>query len=137
MNASKHLKIAGALQVVSGIMMLLFGIYGVIGNFFGSCVDGSSKTPFAEYIYVISVLALIFLLGGVLTWFGISLVMQKRWTTRVWGFIIGALGFPGFPVGTAISGYTLWVLIMVRREDAKVTEPGNGEVREKVDDIYR
>ena len=126
MNASKHLKIAGALQVVPGIMMLLFGIYGVIGNFFNPWTDGSSKTTFAEFIYVILMLALIFLLGGVLTWFGISLVMQKRWTTRVWGFIFCAVGFLGFPVGTAISGYTLWVLIMVRGEDEIVTEPEVG-----------
>ena len=135
MNASKHLKIAGALQFVPGILMLLFGIYGVIGNFFNPWADGSSKTPIAEFVFVILMLALIFLLGGVRIWFGISLARQKRWTTRVWGFILCALGLPGFPVGTAISGYTLWVLITVRGEDAKETDPGNGEVCEKAGKI--
>ncbi len=123
MNISKHLKIAGALQISQGIIMLLFGVYGVIGNFFNPWADGSSETPFAEFIYVILMLALIFLLGGFQTWFGISLVKQKRWPTRIGGFIFCALGLLGFPVGTAISGYTLWVLIMVRGENAKVTEP--------------
>jgi hypothetical protein len=135
MNISKHLKIAGAFQVAGGIMMLAFGIYGVIGNFFNPWADGSSKTPFSEFIYVIFVLALIFLLGGFQTWFGISLVKQKRWPTRIGGFIFCAIGLIGFPVGTAISGYILWVLIMVRREDARVTEPGNGEVREKAGEV--
>jgi len=135
MNASKHLKIAGALQVIQGIIMLLFGMYGVIGNFFNPGIDDSSKTPFAEFIYVILMLALIFLLGGVQTWFGISLVRQNRWTTRIGGFIFCALGLPGFPVGTAISGYTLWVLVQVRKHKRIVTELGNGEVREKTNEI--
>jgi len=135
MNINKHLKIAGALQVVPGSMMLLFGIYGIIGNFFNPWTDSPEPSQLSEYIYIVLILALIFLFGGVQTWFGISLIMQKRWTTRFGGFIFCALGLLGFPVGTAISGYTLWVLIMVIGEDVKVTEPGNGEVREKAGEV--
>jgi hypothetical protein len=67
----------------------------------------------------------IIILGGVVQiWFGISLIMQKQWTSQIAGFIICAIfGLVGIPVGTVVNGYTLWVLIMVRGEDAKVTEP--------------
>ena len=122
MNIKKHLKIAGALQVAGGINMLAFGIYGVVGNFFNSpWPDSLEPGELSEIIYVILILALIFLLGGVQTWVGISIVMQKRWTTRIGVLIFCALGLVGFPVGTAISGYILWVLIMARGEYAKAT----------------
>ena len=123
MNTSRHLKIAGVLQMVQGIMMLLFGVFGAVGNFFNPRADSQELGELSEVIFIILILACIFLAGAIQAWFGISLAMQKRWTTRIGGFIFCALGLPGFPVGTAISGYTLWVLIMVRGENAKVTEP--------------
>jgi len=117
MNISKHLKIAGALQVVQGLYVSVFSILYII-ILIRKLQEGSQTLDDRMWI-----LGFLLLVGVCQLWFGISLAMQKRWTTRVVGFIFCALGLAGFPVGTAISGYTLWVLIMVRGEDAKVTEP--------------
>ena len=119
MKWGKHLKIAGALQIVQALMTLAFSILYII-ILIGELQEGSQALDARMLILV-----LLFFVGVCQLWFGISLITQKRWTTRLGGFIFCALGLPGFPVGTAISGYTIWVLIMVRGEDAKVTEPIN------------
>ena len=124
MNISKHLIIAGALQAGLG-MLLLPGVLYVI-QYILEIQEGSQALDG----WMMLIVALIPLYGACQLWFGISLIMQKQWTTRIVGFIFCALGLLIFPVGTAISVYTLWVLIMVRGEDGKVTEPINGEVRE-------
>ena len=129
MERSKHLKIAGALQIVQSFTLIAFASRYLI-PYVRELQEGSQALDDRMLI-----LALILLCGACQLWFGISLIMQKQWTTHVVGFIFCALGFLGFPVGTAISGYTLWAVIVVRGEDAKVTEQGNGEVREKAGKI--
>jgi hypothetical protein len=126
MNASTHLKISGVLQIVQGVMMLLFGAYGVVGNFFNSpWPDSLEPGELSEIIYIILIIACIFLAGGLQVWFGRSLVMQKQWTTRVGGFICCIPGLCSWPF--LISVYTLVVLVMVQvnKKKAKKTEPIN------------
>jgi hypothetical protein len=114
-NVSKHLKIAGYLQIVQGLFDSVFSILYII-ILIRELQEGSPAFDGRMLSFAFTLLV-----GVCLLWFGISLVMQKRWTTRVWGFIFCAPGLIAFPVGTAISGYALWVVI--RGEDAKVTEP--------------
>ena len=126
MNTGKHLKIAGVLQIVHGIILFLFGIYGVVGNFFNPRSDSLEAGELPEVILIILILTAIFLAGGVQVWFGRSLVLQKQWTARVGGFILCVVSaLHGGLEGIVIGGYTLWVLIMVRGENAKATEPIN------------
>jgi hypothetical protein len=120
MNISKHLKIAGVLQVIQGIMMLLFGLYGVFGNFFNPWAD-SPEWEFSKSTRIILMLTLIFLFGGIQTWFGFSLARQRQWTTRVGGFICCVLGFFSFP--PVFSLYAFVVLLLVNKAKTRVTEP--------------
>ena len=117
MNSSKHLKIAGALQIAQSIPVFLFSGSYLIA-YIRELQEGSQALD-DRMLIIISIL----LCGAGLLSFGISLIMKKQWTTRVGGFIFCALGLPGIPIGTAISGYTLWVVIMVRGENKKETEP--------------
>jgi vacuolar-type H+-ATPase subunit I/STV1 len=120
MKQSRHLKIAGVLQLVQGVPLLLGGILYV----FALIRDLQTGVhELNESGSIILILAVCLFIGVCQVCFGLSLTMQKQWTRRVAGFICCALGLVFFPFGTAISGYTLWVLIMVRGEDAKVTEP--------------
>ena len=115
MKSSKHMIVAGALQVVQSFMLLGFGTIYII-LYIRDLQEGSQDFELTMFL----ILALALFVGVCQLWFGISLAMQKRWTKRVWGFICCV---PGLFHPILFSAYTLWVLIMVRREDAKVTEP--------------
>jgi len=67
--------------------MVLFGAYGVVGNFFNPGADYQELGELSESIFIILILAAIFLVGAVQTWFGISLIKKRKWVTRVGGFI--------------------------------------------------
>jgi hypothetical protein len=116
MKTSKHLKIAGALQIVQSLTLLPFGAIYII-----LCIRDLQESPKTFVLFMALIIALSLFVGVCQLWFGISLAMQKRWTTRVWGFICCVPGLISFPM--LFSAYALWVLIMVRREGAKVTEP--------------
>ena len=105
---------------MQGIMMLLFGMYGVVGNFFNPR-DSSRESELPLFIFTIVMLVLIFLVGGMQVWFGYSLIRQKQWTTKVIGYICCVPGLLSFP--HVISGYTLWVLVQVNTMNARTTQP--------------
>ena len=113
MNSGKHLKIAGILQFVPGIMWLRFGSL--------ACIDLWIK----EVDLLTLLIAPFIVLGGALQiWFGLSLIMQKQWTSRIAGFIICAIfGLLGIPIGTVVNGYTLWTLMRISKNKAKMTDP--------------
>ena len=119
MNTSKHMKIAGVLQLVQSLPFLLGGILYTFALIYDL---QAGKHEWNESWGVFLILAVCLFLAVCQVWLGLSLVMQKQWVTRVAGFLCCAIGFLFFPLGTAISGYTFWVLIMVRGDDEKVTE---------------
>jgi hypothetical protein len=109
MNPSKHLKIAGTLQFVPGIMWLGFGSLANINQW----ING--KDLLTSLIAPIIVLG-----GGLQIWFGISLIMQKQWISQSAGFILCAIfSLVGIPVGTVVNLYTLWVLMQINKKKAK------------------
>jgi hypothetical protein len=110
MEASKHLRIAGALQIVQSLTSLPFGVIYVV-LYIRDLQEGSHTFEFLMAL----ILALAIFIGLCQLWFGSSLAMQKRWTTRVWGFICCAPGLIMFPM--LFSAYTLWVLIMVNQKE--------------------
>jgi vacuolar-type H+-ATPase subunit I/STV1 len=132
MNTSKHMKIAGVLQLLQGLLFLLGGTLYTIA-LISDLQTGVHELNDSWSFFL--VLAVALFMGTCQVCFGLALVMRKQWATRVSGFICCAIGLPFIPFGTAISAYTLWVLIMVRGEDAKVPQPINGEVREKAGGI--
>ena len=82
MKASKHMIVAGALQVVQSFMLLVFGTIYII-LYIRDLQEGSQDFESTMFL----MLALALLVGVCQLWFGISLAMQKRWTTRRNGFI--------------------------------------------------
>jgi uncharacterized membrane protein len=116
MNTGKHLKIAGALQFVPGSMWLLFGSFAVVRIILDLLAGSQELSEMLDPLTLL--ISPIIILGGVVQiWFGISLIMQKQWTSQIAGFIICAIfGLVGIPVGTVVNGYTLWVLMQVKKE---------------------
>jgi vacuolar-type H+-ATPase subunit I/STV1 len=108
------MKIAGVLQLVQGLPFLLGGILytcALIRDLRAGLHEWNESRAF------FLILAFLLFLGVCQVCFGFSLTMQKQWATRVAGFICCSLGFVFFPFGTAISGYTLWVLLQMKKKE--------------------
>ena len=113
MKTDRHMKIAGVLQMVQSIPLLLFGGYYIISIIQAFLNDSQGWGELPEVILMILAIAFIFVYGVVLAWFGYSLIMQKQWTTRVGGLLCSIAGCLLFP--HIISIYTLWVWLQANK----------------------
>lgn len=110
MKAIMHMQIAGALQIVLSIPLLLLCI-GMFGG--GYPPEFFSLLPYWMY-------ALFLFVVGIELLFGISLFKKKRWVGGAGGFICCVPGLFYGLIGIVISVYTLWVLIVqVNKKDEK------------------
>lgn len=106
----QHVKILGWLNVVFGVLYLLFG---ACAGLFMISVGALSGDP--EAVPVLGVVA-IFLGGFMLVMAlpglaaGVGLLKRRNWG-RILAIIVGVLNIPNFPLGTAIGVYTLYVLL--------------------------
>ena len=114
MTTSKHLTIAGVLQLVQSIPLLLFSAY-YIAEIILVLRDGSQELgELSEGIFMLSLFAVILLAEGAVVWFGIALIKQKQWTRRVGGFVCCVPGLLSMPI--VISVYTLWALVQMNKD---------------------
>ena len=122
-----HLKILGWLYAASGALVLLlavvlgtiFGVAGVVaGGAEGGALIGGIGLVFAVFIAALGIPSLIC---------GWGLLNYKPWA-RVLGIILSALQLANFPLGTAIGGYGLWVLL--NDEARRMLEAGDPRYRQ-------
>jgi hypothetical protein len=122
-----HLKILGWLYAASGAVVLLlavvlgtlFGVAGVVaGGAEGGALIGGIGLAFAVFIAALGIPSLIC---------GWGLLNYKPWA-RVLGIVLSALQLANFPVGTAIGGYGLWVLL--NDEARRMLEAGDPRYRQ-------
>lgn len=107
---AQHVKILGWFFIIYSGLLLLLGVFlfliiggaGVLsGDRQAMLVTGAVGTFLAGLFIVLS-------LPGIITGFG--LLRFRPWA-RIAGIIVGALHILGFPVGTALGIYALWVLL--------------------------
>jgi hypothetical protein len=122
-----HLKILGWLYAASGAVVLLlavvlgtlFGVAGVVaGGAEGGALIGGIGLAFAVFIAALGIPSLIC---------GWGLLNYKPWA-RVLGIVLSALQLANFPIGTAIGGYGLWVLL--NDEARRMLEAGDPRYRQ-------
>lgn len=93
----------GALGVVTGLFV--FGVMGSVGIMTGDARDGTTLAVIggllAGFFTLMSVPALV---GG---W---GLLQRRHWA-RILVLILSFMNLFGFPVGTLIGGYSIWVLM--------------------------
>jgi hypothetical protein len=118
MTIDKHLKIAGSMQAALGIIGALQCI-ATVALLFYNLFRPFGGTYFESdfFLFQFFVLILFSLICGLQIWVGCSLAQQKRWATRVVGFIWCYFGLFSFPIGTAINGYTLWILVQIDKTE--------------------
>lgn len=104
-----HIKVVGVgnilygafLLVISVLVLLGFGVAGIAsGDLLGGLLLGSVGLLASAFVAVLSVPRII---GG------LGLLAKRNWARYVLGFT-SAFGLFEFPIGTALSGYSLWVL---------------------------
>lgn len=115
-----HVKILGVLHIVLGslgliaalvILAIFGGLAGVMGAAAerGEMQDAETAIPILGIIFgAIVVFVVVISLPGVIT--GIGLLYFREWA-RILGIVLAAISLPGFPVGTALGVYGLWVLL--------------------------
>jgi hypothetical protein len=113
-----HVKILGVVNIVFGCLGVLAAI--AIGGLFafGGTMAGIASQNDPDAIIAVGVmgalgtglfiLILVLSLPGIVAGWG--LLNFKPWA-RILGIILSALNLVNFPIGTAIGGYGLWVLL--------------------------
>jgi hypothetical protein len=98
-------------------LYILFGIFGILGALIVGLVvaGGGMISGDADAIRITSIVALV--VGGLIILFslpsliaGTGLLGLNNWA-RILTIVLGLLNLPGFPTGTALGVYTLYVLL--------------------------
>ncbi|NOY23252.1 MAG: hypothetical protein GXO70_07060 [Acidobacteria bacterium] len=110
-----HVKVVAILHLVFSGMMLLMGLMVAILVVSGGLISGD-KTAIAITSGLGFFFAVLFVCLSVPAILGaIGTLKLKNWG-RILLIIVGILNLPGFPVGTALGAYTLWVLFQKETE---------------------
>jgi hypothetical protein len=124
---SSHVRALASLQIVYsslGLLLgvsifLLFGGIATIVGFSASLDDSMVAVPVLALIGGIAA-SLIIVLSLPRLIAGIGLLKHHNWA-RILTMIVSVIGLIDFPVGTALGGYGLWVLL--HRDAAPLFEP--------------
>jgi hypothetical protein len=105
-----HVKVLGWLYIIMGVVGLVIGA--CVGTLIvgGGLISGDRDAIAVTTIVSLFVggFLLVTSLPGILAGWG--LLAHKSWA-RILAIILGILNLPGFPVGTALGVYTLYVLL--------------------------
>ncbi len=110
-----HIKVVAILHLVFSGMMMLVGLMVAILVVSGGLISGD-KTAIAITSGLGFFFAVLFICLSVPAILGaVGTLKLKNWG-RILLIIVGILNLPGFPVGTALGAYTLWVLFQKETE---------------------
>jgi hypothetical protein len=111
----KHLQLVGAFHIAHGALLFFVGMAAFLFILGGGLASGDRQALFVTSItaLVAGTLFMMFSLPSIIG--GIGMIKRKSWS-RILLIIMGILALPGFPFGTALGIYTLWVLL---KDDAQ------------------
>jgi len=113
-----HLKILGWLYAVHGGFVLL--VAALLGTVFGVAGIASAAAALGIIGFVLAMIVAAIGLPSLMCGWG--LLNYRPWA-RTLGIIFSVLQLPFFPLGTALGGYGLWVLL--NDESKRVLEAGD------------
>ena len=114
METQKHIQIVGLLYIVLGCLGF---IVSALATYF--VIDDSLRVLAMEsmgnserkiLILLWGILVGIYLITFLYLYVGKAIRAQKRWATRVVGFILAIPALFSIPIGTAIGLYAIWAL---------------------------
>ena len=110
-----HVKVVAVLHLIFSGMLLLVGLMVVILMVSGGLISGD-KTAIAITSGLGLFFAMLFILLSIPAIIGAIGTLKFRNWGRILLIIVGVFNLPGFPVGTALGAYTLWVLFQKETE---------------------
>jgi hypothetical protein len=105
-----HVKTLGWIYILSGALSLGIALIAMVFIFGAGLLSGDAKAAMVTSTVALGVgiCLAVLSLPSILT--GRGLLQHRPWA-RVAGIVLGVLSLPGFPVGTLIGAYALWVLL--------------------------
>ncbi len=105
-----HIKIIAWLYIVMGVLGILAALVAFAVIVGGGLISGDQTAIRITTIValVISGFVVLISIPGILA--GIGLLSFKPWA-RILAIVLALLDLPGFPVGTVLGIYSLWVLL--------------------------
>jgi hypothetical protein len=101
-----HLKVLGWLYVATGGLVLLLAA--VAGTILGVAGLATAAAELGVVAFAVSIVIAAIAVPSLICGWG--LLTYRPWA-RVLGIVLSALQLGNFPVGTAMGGYGLWVLL--------------------------
>ena len=109
MNMDQHIKLIAILNIALGSILAFVGVVAFI--FFAGIGIASGDLSAIPILGLVGTVGFIFMLGfglpGILG--GLGLLKRKEWA-RILVIAASCIGLFAFPVGTALSVYSFWVL---------------------------
>ena len=105
-------KSIGTLYLIGGVFSLLISTVYIIAGIssFGDPSPSNFAGPALELLVALAVGAGFLSLGAIQIWSGIG-VRKLRPAARIGATVISAIGLLGFPIGTLVSAYFLYLLL--------------------------
>ncbi len=105
-----HVKILGWLYIILGVLGLLIAGLVVLAVAGGGLISGDRTAITVTAIVSAVIGGILFLVSAPGIVAGIGLLNFQPWA-RILGIVLGIFNLPGFPIGTALGVYTLYVLL--------------------------
>jgi hypothetical protein len=110
MDTQQHVKLVAIFNITLGSLLAFVGLIAFI--FFAGIGIASGDPEAMPILGVVGMVGFIFMLGfglpGILG--GIGLLNRKEWA-RILVIAASCIGLFAFPIGTALSVYSFWVLL--------------------------
>lgn len=105
-----HVKVLGWLYIILGVLGLFITAAVMLILIGSGLISGDQTAITVTTIVGLVVGAFLFLISvpGIIA--GVGLLNYSPWA-RILGLILGILNLPGFPTGTILGAYTLYVLL--------------------------
>lgn len=105
----KHIPIVGWLHIAHGAILMIVGVFVFLLLTGAGLASGDRPAILAVGVLSIFMLSLFVLFGLPHVIGGIALLNHKSWA-RTLVIVMSFFALAGFPIGTAIGIYSLWVL---------------------------
>jgi hypothetical protein len=105
-----HVKIVALINIVRGLLVLLAAAGVLLGGVFGSLFTEGILSWLVISVASVIGAAIMAAVGAAGVFVGIALLNHANWA-RLLMIVFAVFGLFKWPVGTLISGYTLWVLL--------------------------
>ena len=121
-ETQKHIRIVGLIYIIFGCIGLLGSFIAVYFGINDSLRVSNADPEVKILIYIWGAILVLFLISLGYIFVGRAIRAEKRWATRVAGFIVAILMLPSFPVGTAIGIYAIWALNKIIKDEPTTTQ---------------